>query len=45
MSEKAHNINSVVLTITKVAAQTNLLSLNPHSALLLSDTKTTKKVC
>jgi methyl-accepting chemotaxis protein WspA len=28
MSEKAHNINSVVLTITKVADQTNLLSLN-----------------
>jgi methyl-accepting chemotaxis protein WspA len=28
MNEKAHNINSVVLTITKVADQTNLLSLN-----------------
>ncbi len=28
MSEKAHNINSVVLAITKVADQTNLLSLN-----------------
>jgi methyl-accepting chemotaxis protein WspA len=28
ISEKAHNINSVVTTITKVADQTNLLSLN-----------------
>ncbi len=28
MNEKANNINNVVTTITKVAAQTNLLSLN-----------------
>ena len=28
ISEKAHNINSIVTTITKVADQTNLLSLN-----------------
>jgi methyl-accepting chemotaxis protein WspA len=28
MSEKVHNINSIILTITKVADQTNLLSLN-----------------
>ena len=28
ISEKANNINSIVTTITKVAAQTNLLSLN-----------------
>ncbi len=28
MDEKANNINNVVTTITKVAAQTNLLSLN-----------------
>jgi methyl-accepting chemotaxis protein len=28
MSEKAHNINNIVTTITKVADQTNLLSLN-----------------
>src|SRR4028118_381836 len=28
MSEKANNINSIVTTITKVADQTNLLSLN-----------------
>ena len=28
ISEKANNINSIVTTITKVADQTNLLSLN-----------------
>lgn len=28
ISEKAHNINSIITTITKVADQTNLLSLN-----------------
>jgi methyl-accepting chemotaxis protein WspA len=28
MNEKARNINQVVVTITKVADQTNLLSLN-----------------
>ncbi|HEY9703389.1 MAG TPA: methyl-accepting chemotaxis protein [Allocoleopsis sp.] len=28
ISEKAHNINTIVMTITKVADQTNLLSLN-----------------
>lgn len=28
MSEKAHNISNIVVTITKVADQTNLLSLN-----------------
>ncbi|MDF5706180.1 MAG: methyl-accepting chemotaxis protein [Nostoc sp. S4] len=28
INEKAHNINNIVLTITKVADQTNLLSLN-----------------
>lgn len=31
ISEKANNINSIVTTITKVADQTNLLSLNAAS--------------
>ncbi len=31
MNEKANNINSVVTTITKVADQTNLLSLNAYA--------------
>ena len=33
ISEKANNINSIVTTITKVADQTNLLSISPQKSL------------